>query len=636
MGLPQAKKYKIYSLNDFSGGLNTTDEPTAINENQVQSCLNAVFGKKGVSRWCGCEAVTAKDGINDFLRGLYNSSEISGTDHLLGMWGGSLYEIIPSTGAISSALITPTGSGEMWGGTHWGKFYGTNGTGSFKVESSTAYRIGIVPPTAGSSSAVAGGTLPNGVYKVKIGYARKVSGLNVLYSQGYDLGDVTLTTGNNAIRITGFSNSDDPQVNNKVVWLTLADGTLYYFFYETDDNISTTITITSDAQYENAITYDEFGSPSGLPPVMSFMGIFDNRIFGIKDDTLYYSLKATVSYDLERFPVLNKIQYPFALTGWFVLGKYLYLNTANDGVLIQAVDDLGSRFEHIEKTTSFKYMRSVVDWNGGKLGLTRDGLEFFDGEKFIKFDYAYNIRTSIHEMYNSADDDFMPCACVVSRNNRMEYHLSFRDTDVGIKNNNRTYVLNLSQTFYQDNLNFKTPWEVIDRGFNYCARSSGGVWYFGQSFKDSSTIYKETAIYTTQSGIYNGVGIYLSSPTNMELSFTGKIFYDSMFTKINIQEGALFFKISEKANISLIIADNPSSLVVHETGITAYAGSNWDEMRWDDDVWAGPNLQRYLMKGKRGVFGYSWYFIFSQTADDPNLLIRTIDVLTILESGNGI
>ena len=623
-------------MNDFSGGLNITDPATSIRENQVHACTNAVFEKLGAKRWCGCEGVTAKNAIADYLRGLYNSEEISGTYHLFGMWGGSLYEITPSTGAVSAALFSPTGTGELWGATHWGKFYATNGTASFKIEGSTGYRTGIVPPAAGSSSAAAGGTLPDGVYKIKLGYARKVGGLNVLYSQGYDLGNVTLGGGNNTISISGFLNSADQQVNNKVVWMTLADGETYYFFYETGNNTTTAFTIASDSAYENAILYDQFGAPSGLPPVMTGLIVFDNRIFGYSGNYLYYSLKSTVSYDLERFPALNKIEYPYQITGLFTMGKFLYINTASNGVIIQAVDDLGSRFEHIEEKTSFKYMRTVVDWNGGKLGLTRDGLEFFDGEKFVKFDYAYNIRSVIQSMYASADSNYQPCACVVSRSNRMEYHLSFRDTAIGSLNNNRTYVLNLSQTFYQDNLNFKTPWEMINRGFNYSARSSSGQWFFGQSYEASSTIYKETALHSTQQGIYSETGVYLTVATNMDIYYASKIFFDSMFTKVTIEGCALFFQILEKARVSVVIADDPAKLVNQETDVTAYADSKWDEMVWDDDLWGGGQLQRYLTKGKIGVKGYSWYAAFSQTADDPDLIVRTIDVLATIESGRGI
>jgi hypothetical protein len=636
MSLEHSKKVKIFTLGDWSGGVNKNDPQASLEDNELYDCLNAVLDKKGIRRWCGCEGVTAKDAINDYLRGMYYSYEIDGTARLLGMWGGNCYEIDPSDGTISASLYATGGTGELWGGTQWGKFYGTDGTKVFKIEDGVGYQVGITPPASGASAAAAGGSLSTGVYKIKVAYARKVSGLNVLFSGGYDLGNVTLSGGNLSIAITGLANSTDPQVNNKVVFMTLAGGTTYYFFHETGNNTDTSFTISSDALYNNAMLYEQYLAPSGLPPAFTSLILFDNRIFGILGNILYYSLKATSGYDLERFPTLNKIEYPFQLNGLFGMGKTLCLNTVNDGIILQSVDDLGSRFEQYENRVSFRFMRSIVDWNGGKLGLTEDGLQFFDGQKFQSFDYSINIRPVIKSMYATADSNFQPCACLVSRNNRLEYHLSFCDTSLGSLNNNRTYVLNLSQTFYQDNLNYKTPWEIIDRGFNYSASSSTGQWFFGQSFENSSTIFKELTTHTTQQGIYDQSGVYLTLATNMNLALTGKIFCESLFTKYTFEDWALFFKMVEKATVYFVIADDPGKNLSQETDVSAYQDSKWDEMVWDEDLWGGGAWQRYSPETKQGIFGYSWFFQFIQTADDPDFGLRNCDIQLTVESGRGI
>lgn len=637
MGLEAGKKMKLYGLGDFSGGVNHNDPAISLPANQCADAINAVFQKKGFKRWCGAKNLTVKDACDDYLRGLYHTAEIDGTQHLLVMFGGKLYEINKTTGAVSAALIDATGTGELWGGTHWGKFYATNGAKVFKVEGSTAYPLGLTPPAAGTSGKTAGGTLPNGVYKIKIGYARKDSGLNVLYSQGYDLANVTLGGGDNTITIANFANSAEGQVNNKVVWMTLAGGATYYFFYETGNNTSTSFNITSDAGYENAIVYDQFASPSGLPAVFTFLLCFDNRIFGLLGNSLYYSQKAVAnSFALEQFPTLNKIDYPFQLTGLFAIGTTLFINTADNGVLIQDVSDLGSRFSHFEKKTSFKYMRTVVDWNGGKLGLTKNGLQFFDGTKFDDFDYAYNIRPKIQTMFLTATANLSPVGIVYNRDNRLEYHLSFCNTAIGSTNNNRTYVLNLSQIFFQDNQNFKTPWEIVGRGFNYAAVDASGNPFYGQSFAASSTIYVEEPLHTTEIGIYDDAGEYLDAATPMALRVQSKIYVENMFTKTIIEEMAIMFQLNAVARLSILIADDPGKMIVQDTDISAYATSLWDTFLWDTDLWAVESQQRYGLKGATGTFGYSWYMVFGQTADDDSFLVSEIDVLATLETGRGI
>jgi len=634
MSLPADKKIKIYSVGNVSGGVNINDPAISLKENQAQDCLNLILLQSGCIRWPGCVNLTAKDAVNDYFRGMYYSSEISGSGHLFAMWGGKLYEITVSDGSISAALYDATGSGELWGATQWGKFYGTNGAGIFKVETSTASRLGLVAPAAGAAIAAVGGSLPDGVYKVKIGYSRKVGGLNVLYSQCYDLGSVTLGTGNNSIAISSFANSADPQVNNKVVWMTLAGGTTYYFFYETGNNTTTSFTISDDTAYENAIVYEQFSLPSGLPPAMTGLIIADNRIFGYLGNYVYYSLKAQNGYDLERFPTLNKIEYPFQITGLFNIGQYLYINTASNGVIIQSLDDLGSRFEQFEFKTSFKYMRTVVDWNGGKLGLTQAGLQFFDGQKFLDFDYSFNIRPVIRSMYTTADDNFQPVACIINRDNRIEYHLSFRNTLIGSVANNRTYVLNLSQTFYQDNENFKTPWEILGRGFNYSAKTADGVWFFAQSKESSSTIFKELSTHTTQVGIYNDAGTYIDTAENMPALLITKNRYENLFSKVEFEEIALLMQAGSNPTVGIVIADTVGVQSFRELSIIG--GSQWDISEWDIAQWTPEVPGRYKAKCKRAIRGYTWNFKFIQTADDINFKLNEVEVLAIVETGRGI
>lgn len=638
MSLPAEKKIGIVPLADASGGLNINDPATSLNENQVAGSLNLILLKKGFKRWPGCENLTTKDACNDYFRGLFSHAIIAGTEYLYTVFGGNVYSINKTTGAIGSSIYNLTGTGEAWGGSHWGKFFLTNGTKVIKIEGASAYQLGITAPAAGSAVAAAGAGLPDGVYQIYIGYARKVSSVNVLYSQGYSLGSVTLGTGNNQIAISSFANSTDAQVNNKVVWMTDAGGTTFYYYYETGNNTTTTFIIADATAKNNAIIYDTFAMNNGLPGAFEYLHVFDNRIWGSIGNKLYYSQKATVSYDLEKFPAINVIEYPYQITGIFSGGQNLFLNTSQNGVMIQPAGNVGARFEHIEQRYSFKHMRTVADWNGKKIGLTNDGIMVFNVEtgKFEEWDYGYNIRPALKKIWDSTSANFKPCGYTYRRENRIEYALSFCDTALGTKNNNRTYVLNLSRTFFQDNEHYITPWETVDRGFNYCCVDGSNTAFYGQSYLDSSTIYKELATHTTQKGIYDADGDYLTAATNMTATFLSRTTTVNQFTKSKIEDIALMLQISSPATVVIAIADDPSKIITQETDLTASGLSNWDSMTWDASLWSVESQQRTLIKGKQGIFGYSWYCIYSQIADDINMLVTELDVQITKETGRGI
>jgi hypothetical protein len=222
----------IYDLGVVLGGINNNDPSNSLLKNQVVYSSNWILKQKGFKRFPGVENLTAKHAINNYLRGMHIYPETDGTEHLLEVHGGKLYEVNKSTGDLTE-LYNMTGSGEAWFCNYWGKCFLTNGTKVIKVENSTAYQVGIDAPTTGTAAAVAGGSLPDGIYKVYIGYARKVSGVNVLYSSGKDLGSVECKDGANTVRILSFGNSSDPQVNNKIVWMTDAGGSIYYFYHKT-------------------------------------------------------------------------------------------------------------------------------------------------------------------------------------------------------------------------------------------------------------------------------------------------------------------------------------------------------------------------------------------------------------------
>lgn len=627
----------------MSGGVNVTDPAVSLRPNEVRDCLNARLLLRGFERWPGAENLPAHGVVTDFFRGEFHHSEVDGTDHLFTVFGGKLYEINKSTGA-KTELYDMTGSGEAWGGSHFGTFFCANGSSVVKVEGSTAYQVGITPPTGVTAAgATSGGSLADGTYKLYAAYARRVSGVNVLYSTGQSIADVVISGGggNGKITISNFANSGDGQVGNKVIFMTDAGGSTYYQYHQTEDNTTTTFDIVDASNKQTAITYTAYSQPSARPGNFTFLFAHNNRLWGIIGNVLYYSMKATPTntYNLERFRPLDYIKYPYQLTGIFAVGKHLCLNTAENGVIVQPLADVTAPYEHLEQRQSFKYMRTVGDWRGGKIGVTNDRVGFFDPTtmQFEEWDYGKNIRPALTQIWANATSDFQPCGITYRRADRIEYQLSFRDTRVGSYNNNRTYALNLSRTTFLDAENFKAPWEIVGRGFNYVCVDGDNTLFMAQSRDSAGTVYKEDSTSTTEVGIYDDDGSYISTAQNMRMWVTTRTVLKNLFTKQVIDNIRGLYRIAAPITVGVYIADDSSKSVTQEISLAdaAMEESLWGTMVWGDN-WAGEDEQMDEIKIYDGVHGYTWYLKLSQTGDDSDCVVTQLDVLLKNATGRGI
>jgi len=638
MTLPAKKKLKVTNFSDFTGGVNINDPTIGLSDNQLSDMINVIITKRGFKRWPGCEGLTAQDAIDDVINGLFHHSIIAGTQYLYELHGGEVFSINKGTGALGSALYDLTGAGEGYGCSSHGTFFLTNATSVIKIESATAYQVGITAPTGVTAAAVtSGGSLADGTYKLYASYARRVGGLDVLYSKGQAIADVVMSGGGGSgkITISNFANSGDAQVGNKVIWMTDTDGATYYLWSSTGDNTTTTWDITSATAENTSITYSAYAANNDLPVAFTFMLAFDKRLFGIKDNKLYYSQKGATVYDLEKWPANNVNVYPYKLTGLFVCGGHLCLNTEQNGVLYQPYGDVAVKYEHRETKTSYKYMRTVDEWGGNKIGLTSDRVGVFRGEtmKFDPHDYGYNIRPVLQRVWGGTT--YEPCGVVYRRENRIEYQLSVTDTNVNETNANRTYVLNLSRVFIYDNDRFKFPWEIVGRGYDKVCVDADNTIHFGQSYTGSSTIYKELLTNSTEKGLYKDAGSYVASATNMEMFIKTRTIIEDMFTKHIAESIRAMFKMFSASTLLVTIEDDPGRKIGQETEAYAYGESLWDVFQWGDN-WTTESIRQYEFKGDLGIFGYSWSLKFSQTADDIDFELVQFDVLTTLETGKGI
>ena len=611
----------------FADGVNNADPTSDVGARyrsrypkyQVVDALDIMLHTK--KQRPGSQLLT--DTMNSYCRGLGTYLRHDGTEYMLAVYAGKLVSIDTSSGVVTE-LYTLNGNSEAWFADYLDICIVANGTSVVKVEGGAAYPLGIAAPAAGpSASAVAGGSLTAGVYTVYIGYARKVSSSNVLYSKGLSLGSVTLSGGNLTVRISDFTNSSDLQVNNKVVWMTDADGSTYYFYHQTNDNTTTTVDVSSASAKSTSILYLVEANTNDAVPAFEYIAVLNKYLYGSVDNILYRSRQAGDRYQLERFDTdssnPSKSTYPFVITGIFAIDPDIYLNTPA-GILRIPNGDINAQFEHVEKQDNFKYPRTVVSAvvNGvnGLLGVTSKKIGFFDGHRILEHDLGRDVKAFVEKMFVGANDNNQPAGCIYRRNSRIEYHLGYRDLDVGIATNNRRLILNLDTLQVLENNRVNAAWEPWSNGFNYMVTLNSGAWYCVQSHESKSVVYYQHGTRNVDINIYKG------NTYTAEDDYGGSIktgtFIPSIRGLVRWINLWFFGKLSETMTAKVVIEKWPS---IEKTTTIDPASSSLDVprygvARYGVDRYAPESPIRDKGKLSRSLKGNAVHVLFTLSGED--------------------
>ncbi len=600
---------------DVSGGVSYTEDMLKIRKNQVQDSLNAVLRKSGFIRRPGSTGGDVTFATNAQGLGIYK--RFNGTETLLGMAAGKLYSIATNL-ETKTELFDSGSSGDAFFASYLDKGWVCDGTTNMKVEGSSAYQIGITPPTGVTATAAAGGTITDGTYTVYACYARKVSGSNVLYSIGQNLGSVVMGGSNNTINIANFSNSADAQVNNKVIFLLEASEGVGYFFHETDDNTTTSFSITSETNEDQDIIYSVVAAENALPSAFDHIHAFDYRIFGGEGANLHYSLRNESNvYDMER--IFSSRKMPFKIEGIFHLKEHLYVNTAG-GIYRLPYGSVTSEIDFVDRQR-FYHMNTVRQWNDKIIGLTYDGIKLFDGEKFLDYDVSYDVRREIEKIYGSISG-FKPCAEIRRTNIRTEYHLCYNDDNLSTASNNARLVLNLNSLEFLPKKEVVAPWEPWSNGANYMVADDSQNLYMLQKHATLPKIYKFNTNASVDNNIYLRDGKLGSSDSLVHLFVTTRAIYVSLDAKIAWQTARILVKQITRSTITVYIRETEVGKAVVTGGASgslwAETPSDTDGFVWDVDSWSEDNFLRLKEKWPIDAYGYIAYFKIEQTADDIN------------------
>lgn len=618
------------SFSDFSGGVNFSEDSTRINKNQVQDTLNAILRKNGALKRPGTASKASFD-LTAPIKGFHNYLDFDGNEELLIGSDGILYKIAASNGA-DTELYDIGGSGNFSFTDALGRCWLTNGTDVVKYDGTTVEPVSIETPTGFSAAMSAGGTIPDGDYEVYLGFARNVGGTNVLYSAAQYLGTKTAGSGNNTLTITVPAEySDDTSINRLVLWMSQTDLATIYYNSESGsyppDAVSSTTWDVSSLTINESIVYSAVAVNNYPCPEFSQILSHDGRLWGVSTaypNRVYYSLRNTSNpYDLEKWYPLNFIDYPYSIIGIFAIGTNLYINTPA-GIIVQEESDVTARYSLIEKRWRFKYMSTVVDYNGGKLGLTNDGIKFFDGEKFYDYDLSEAVKSEISKIYNTTSG-FDPCGIIYRRDIRTEYHLSYCDDNVNTITNNRRLVLNLDKLQFITDKAVIAPFELWSNGATHMAANQDGLVYHIQSHATAPKMYIETTNNAVDNGIYlddesigdsdSAFNFFFCTRTEL-LDMSSRNFWSVLRTMALVSTGVTI-------EIHIRDVENRLSSNLLESGSET---ALWDVFLWDEANWASSVPELRKTKLPANLHGYMIYAKAYQTADDKDLNILNITV----------
>lgn len=637
-----SKKYIGIDFTDLSGGMNSVESAINIAANQVHpDTTGCILRKSGILKYPGALGLSSSTTFSDYLRLLFIHRQLDTTETLYGLSGGNLSLVDKTTGALTTKYAMGGASGEGWACESFGKAWVVNGTSCVKIEGTTAYKIGIAaPPYVPTIGATTGGSLASGDYTVYYSYARMVGGAYKVFGKGKLIGTVTINSpSSTAIEITNVVYSQDPQVTHVVFWVKSPSEVIHYFFHEVvNDPIGTypvffNATITASTAKDTTLVYEVQSADSGEPPAATFVYAFANRLWVIKDNIFYYSQKAYSEYDLEIFPAANFRITPYKLTGIFSVGQNLYFNTES-GILLLPGGDTGAQDYLIEPRWCFKYMRTVDRWNNGVIGLTNDGVRFFDGTSFTNYDMAYSIKNKIDYAYNAGANN-QPCGFVYRRDIRNEYHLVF-NTNSATDVNDTHLILNLDLAYYNTAEDFRFGWEAQPIAGNYAAVSrNDNTLYIGQSHETNSKVYKEDLVSNNNRYVYDATGVLLIDPQPYALKlrtkevlfdigsrFMGRKFYLLAFNNENYE--VRFFVGTENGKTTPLIVIPATEAIK----------AQWDTAQWDADFFPADSPAPKRVMFPDDFNGETIYAEITQTADDPGFKLLAIRVIGEIEKGN--
>lgn len=285
----------------------------------IRKKINPFVGEKGfwklenlhldemgaLTKWAGFQKYNSvqllEAAVGATFTGLFDYVQADGTRHPMATGLTGLYRFgNPSANtwnAISLANAggdrTITADSLAWWIVLRDILYVFNGADSnVKFNATAAFNMGIAAPgSAPSGSAVTGTGLNIGAYSYKVTFYN--SSLAHESNPSVKSSDITTTSGNQQIDLTGIPTSTDAQVDRRRIYRTAVGGGIWLFHSEIADNTTTTLSDTTPDS-SLGIQVEEFAH--GVPPISKFAEVYKGHVFMVPKNS------SRIHFSKQNFP----------------------------------------------------------------------------------------------------------------------------------------------------------------------------------------------------------------------------------------------------------------------------------------------------------------------------------------------
>ena len=473
-------KGRIYTFDDFSGGLNTKTSEFSIPKKQGVVCENVRFDTElgSISKRDKVNLFGTVSAINPIL-GLHRLYLLDSTKVLICNVANSVKIYNNTTGTFDTILSVSVGS-KRWQWVTWHDMaIGTDGYNQpvkYDGSSSSATYLGSCLATDAGS-----GAGPDGVYTYKITF------YTATYEVLFDVASNTITVSDSDIDLTMIPIAPTTFLGETVVgrkiYRTLTSGSVYKLLSNGTIANNTAVTLT-DSDADGALgaampTVDDSTYFQDKPPLAKFALIHDNRLFLANDPVnnasrVFYSEDGLHDYfasdeylDIRKNDG-DEVTFMKHVLGLLTIGKNnsiqkIYTNgTSDEWSISDPISNIGCQAPY-----------SVANTPTGLYYLATDGLYNFSGQ------FSKMISEVITPEIKDIDSTDLENCWGIYHNS--VYYLAYPSSRVGASYNNRVFVFDtLSNSYAIDILNINC-FAAFNSGTDF------GVLYSGAS--DTGKIY---------------------------------------------------------------------------------------------------------------------------------------------------
>jgi len=389
------------TFDNLGGSLNEISPPGEIPFNEKVVCENWKAHKDGksmVKRLGYKDFDTCYDFGTEVIKGIFDFKDTDGNRRTMVITEKKIYVKDPSVPEWNevysqvNAITRPIKAVAFESGRPIVVGFDKNLT----IEPTASYELGLDPPGSACNAAVGAAGDLTGTYKYLVTFYR--SGNYPVESNPSDP-SAEVNPAAQKVNLTNIPTSADPKVNCRRIYRTKANGAIYYWLVDINDNTTTAYEDNiHDDSLGDEVSYDRYKPPTG-----DDVEVWDNRIWILNSEE--NSVSFTNTGEAEEMTAKNvfyvKAREPDNLTTLKAFGDKLYLfkNKAS----IHVVEKLGTSSYTItqrQEKIGCDAPLSVEATDSVMIFKSKYGIEVFNGSSFYRPVLSRKVQRTLDSINN--------------------------------------------------------------------------------------------------------------------------------------------------------------------------------------------------------------------------------------------